>query len=264
MSDYIEVAYLTGKSEWPGLIGPTLQQYRDHVRRLQTLRSDLERHAGDLYLALACGVAGTEALRALERHYFPSLGAPLKRLGFDEGTCGEVIQQVMVHLCTGPHPRILTYAGRASLASWLRVTTLRFGIQLAARTRACFALGSELSLDALVPAETNPEIAMAIERARPQFQTALRTTLDALPERDRTLLRLCFLDGLTIDRIGSMYGVHRATAARWIAGIRKRILESVRAIVMRDSGLGASEFESLALLVRSELQVSLRRVLGTA
>ena len=264
MNESIQKAHQVGKWDWPDIVGPTLDEYSAHVQRLQTSSADLERHGSDIYLALACGSAEEEALRTLERSHFPMLEAQLSRSGFDESARKDVFQQVLLHLCAGPSPRILTYAGRASLASWLGVATMRFALQMASKSKQNCSVPPDVTIDSLVCGDSSPEVRVAIENARPQFQSALSSALDALPERDRTLLRLCFVDGLTIDRIGSMYGVHRATAARWLANIREGILKHVQTIMMRDFGLRASEFESLIFLVRSELQLSLKRVLGAA
>ena len=264
MNEAIQKAFEAAKWDWPDLAGPTLEEFGAHVQRIQTSDSDLERYATDIYLALACGCAETNAIRALERCYLPMLEAQLSRSGFDETARKDVFQQMLLHLCAGPSPRILTYAGRASLGSWLGVATMRFALQMAGKSKRSRSVPPDVTIESLVSGETNPEIQVAIENARPQFQAALGAALDSLPERDRTLLRLCFVDGLTIDRIGSMYGVHRATAARWIASIREGILKSVQTVIMRDFGMRASEFESLAFLLRSELQLSLLRVLGAA
>ena len=263
MKDSIDRAYWAGKWEWPELLSVTLDSYAKHVSNLQTSASDLERHGTDIYLALACGKAEAEALRALEGRYFPALDEHLIRAGFDKTSRQDVFQQMLMHLCAGPHPRILTYAGRAALSSWLGVSALRFAVNLGTKTLGGTG-AAELTFARIVADDTNPEMRVAIERARPLFQLALSTAIDGLPERDRTLLRLCFVDGLSIDAIGNIYGVHRATAARWITQIRQRIFKKVQLVVTRDLGLHDSEFESLAFLIRSELNLSLRRVLGAA
>jgi RNA polymerase sigma-70 factor (ECF subfamily) len=229
---------------------------------LETSERDLERHGADLYLALACGMADPEALRMLERSFFPCLDEYLARSGFDAAARQDVFQQVLLHLCAGPSPRILTYAGRAALGSWLRVTVLRFALNLRCATPRRHA--SDVGLELLFAEGADPERQIAVQKARPLFQMALEGAIGNLADRDRTLLRLCFWDGLTIDIIGGMYGVHRATAARWIADIRRRILQDVQSFVARDSGLHASEFDSLARLVRSELHLSLGRAFGAA
>jgi len=264
MKNSVQQAYAAGKRAWPDLTRLTIEEYGAQIERLGTLPADLERYGSDIYLALACGKAEPKALRILERCYFPALSAQLTRSGFDENSRKDVFQQVLLHLCAGPNPRILTYAGRASLGSWLGVTTTRFALNMSSKVKKGRALPADITLDSLVASNTNPEARVAMEKARPIFQLALQAALDALPERDRTLLRMCFVDGLTIDGIGSIYGVHRATAARWIASIREGILKKVQSVLVLDFGLRASEFESLVFLVKSELQLSLRRDLGAA
>jgi RNA polymerase sigma-70 factor (ECF subfamily) len=264
MEDAIENAYFAGQREWAGLARGTLQDYTRHVRALGTCEGDLERHGADLYLALACGLADPEALRILARSFFPPLDEHLARSGFDGAARQDVFQQMLLHLCAGECPRILTYAGRAALSSWLRVTTMRFALNMQCPAARGGQRTSDVGLELLLGEGADPERQMAVEKARPLFQTALQAAIGNLADRDRTLLRLCFLDGLTIETIGNMYGVHRATAARWIADIRHRILKDVQSLLVRDSALHASEFGSLACLVRSELHLSLRRVLGTS
>jgi RNA polymerase sigma-70 factor (ECF subfamily) len=69
-----------------------------------------------------------------------------------------------------------------------------------------------------------------------------------------------FVDGLTIDEIGALYQVHRATAARWISGARNTLLADTRARLTARLALTPSQFDSLMRLVRSELDLSLQRL----
>ena len=263
MQDVIERVYLEARQRWSGLERATLRDYSAHVAMLGTSRAELERHGADLYLALACGMADPNAVRILEGRFLPAVNEQLSRSGFDEPTRKDVFQQMMMHLCAGPRPRILTYAGRAALSSWLRVTAMRFALNM----RASASNGAQRRpdlVDRLLTEDASPERHLAAEKARPLFQSALEEAIRSIADRDRTLLRLCFVDGLTVDAIGSMYGVHRATAARWIADIRRRVLRHVRSLLADEPGVHASEFDSLARLVRSELHLTLKRVLGAA
>ena len=264
MEDSLERAFAAAKMDWPSFGQPTFEEYSQHIRQLGVGTAELDLYAADLYLALACALSDVEALRAFEKTYLPRLEENLARSGFEKATRQDVLQQVLLHLCVGEQPRFLTYAARASLNSWLSVTTLRFALNMYPRKSTRNSSGHELSLEQLGVDRDNPEIQVSIEKARPAFQAALQTAICSLPERDRTLLRLCFLDGLSIDVIGGMYGVHRATAARWIAAVRQRILREVQVMVARDLGLNVSEFDSLAFLVRSQLHLSISRVLGAA
>jgi RNA polymerase sigma-70 factor (ECF subfamily) len=264
LDQLIEKGFAAGKWDWPQLERPTWIDYSSHVRNLQASATELEQNGSDLFLALGCGLGDRHAVRGLQRRYFPALSSTLARAGFDSTAREDVLQQTLLHLCAGDSPRMLTYAGKASLASWLTVTSMRFALNMRTRNGSASGCSAPLEFERLVSEEDTPEIRLAVEKARPAFQAALQNAIVELPQRDRTLLRLYFLDRLTIDGIGNMYGVHRATAARWISDIRRKILRQVQSILSRDLGLGASEFDSLAFLIRSQLQLSLVRVFGVA
>ncbi len=263
MEQVIERAFAAGRWQWPELRKPAWAEFSQHVVRVKPTAKELEHHGADLYLALGCGLGDARAVCLLQSRYFPALQTTLARSGFDSTVREDVLQQTLLHLCAGENPRLLTYAAKATLASWLTVATVRFALNMRPRKERTFG-GTPLELERLVGAEDSPEIQLAVEKARPAFQAALQNAIGALPERDRTLLRLYFLDRLTIDDMGSMYGVHRATAARWISEIRKGILHQIQSRLSRELGLGSSEFDSLAFLIRSQLQLSLIRVFGAA
>jgi RNA polymerase sigma-70 factor (ECF subfamily) len=71
-----------------------------------------------------------------------------------------------------------------------------------------------------------------------------------------------FLDGLNIDRIGIVFGVHRATVARWLATARELVLERTMTLLGDRLQLDAAEFASLLRMVRTTLDVSLHSLLS--
>ena len=75
------------------------------------------------------------------------------------------------------------------------------------------------------------------------------------------LLRLHYIDTLSIDEIGELYHAHRATVARWIAKARDDIMVRTRSILIEQKGIPRSEYESVMLLIQSQLGVSLSRCL---
>jgi RNA polymerase sigma-70 factor, ECF subfamily len=75
------------------------------------------------------------------------------------------------------------------------------------------------------------------------------------------LLRYNVLEGLNIEEIGKIYGVHRATVARWITAARESILGRTRDELERRFGITAVEIDSIVRLVQSRLDVSMERVL---
>jgi RNA polymerase sigma-70 factor (ECF subfamily) len=68
-------------------------------------------------------------------------------------------------------------------------------------------------------------------------------------------------DGLSIDRIAPMLGIHRATAARRLERARADALDAARAI-LQEGGLSASEARSLCIALAPEVDVSIARALA--
>jgi RNA polymerase sigma-70 factor (ECF subfamily) len=89
------------------------------------------------------------------------------------------------------------------------------------------------------------------------FQSALRRALAALSPQARNVLRMHVVGRCNIDEIGVAYGVHRATAARWIERARGKIYDEVRRELCVDHKLTFSEFRSLATLLGTEVELSL-------
>jgi RNA polymerase sigma-70 factor (ECF subfamily) len=79
---------------------------------------------------------------------------------------------------------------------------------------------------------------------------------------DRNVLRYHFAHGLTIDQIGALYHVHRATAARRVAKARDELLAGTRRRLMARLALNRADLDSVMRLIESSIHVSLRRVLG--
>lgn len=264
MQEAIQNAYLAGKQQWPDLAHPTPEAFTRHVLHLAPSEANVQQHGIELFLAFCCGSNDGVAVRTLHQAYHRELDEHLNRAGFDETTRQDVLQQLMMHLCAGTHPRVLTYVGRASLCSWLKVATLRFAINMKPRIPVARSDVGELAMAHMVDEALSPELNLAIEGARPLFQAGLARAMALLSERDTTLLRLFVVEGVSNESIAKLYGVHRATSARWLADIKRRILDEVQRTVTREFGLHSSEFQSLAYLIRSELHLSLGCLFGAA
>ena len=86
---------------------------------------------------------------------------------------------------------------------------------------------------------------------------AFREALAALEPRDRTVLRLYLVEGVGSATIGTMYGVHRATVARWVSDAREAVFAGTRKRMMKDLDLGSATFASLMGKVATQLEVTL-------
>ena len=66
---------------------------------------------------------------------------------------------------------------------------------------------------------------------------------------------------LSTDEIGRMYDAHRSTIARWIASAERSVFDTVKSEFRERWGLATSDVASLARLIRSQLPISLEKVL---
>lgn len=213
--------------------------------------------AGDLYLAIACAASVDRAIADFDKHYLSGLTLALVRHGHDAATAADTVQTIRMRFLVGEAgrvPRIAEYDGRGSLATWIRVAAVRTAISAYRKQRR------ETATDEvdLVAAARSPELDVLRQRFGAQFEAVFRSTFETLTPRERTLLRYQVIDRLGIDRIAALDGVHRATAARWVAHAREALVEGVRRALQDRLHIGTEELESLFRLLHSELELSLQ------
>lgn len=253
--------YAAGRAAWPGLaLAPA--PFAAHVgRHLASGSAELaELHAADLYLACACleRVPGSSA--AIQARHGAEIEAVLRSHHVAPAQRDDLRQSIWERLLVGragAPAKIGAYAGRGPLAGWLRVAAVRTTLNFLKSARAD-RLVPEPELDeARHPASPDPELSFLKSQYRREVEQALRDALAELPVDERNVLRLYFLDRLSIDRIAAGYGIHRATAARWVTRGREALLRGTQALLERQLGVGRAEVESILGLVRSQLDVSL-------
>lgn len=224
---------------------------------------DLEEASpADVALAWAAAGGDARAIAAIERRYMPAARIAVARVLGDD-RADDAMQDVRTKLFVredGPR-RIAEYHGRGSLPGWLRVVAVRAALSL--RRKSKRAEDREASDDPVfeLAGALDPELDHLKSRYRGEIKAAFQAALAALTARERNLLRMHFVERLTIDDLGVMNQVHRATIARWIAALRARLFEATREDLTRRLGVDQAEFDSLVALVRSQLDVSLHRFL---
>jgi len=217
--------------------------------------------ADDLYLVLGCASGSVAALRAFDTR-LESLRPALRRAGADAATIDDLLAQLRARLLVAPEgtpPKVLQYQARAKLGGWLRVAAMRDYGALAKKRPT----GDDAELEALLVSTGDPELEELRQRFRAEFAGAFSVALAALEDKDRAVLRLHLVDRLSIDRIGSLYDVHRSTAARWLVDIRERLYAETRDEFRARLGLGPAEFDSMMAMVLSQLTYSVGRNLDT-
>ena len=98
-------------------------------------------------------------------------------------------------------------------------------------------------------------------RYRAEYKQAFASALASLGDRDRTLLAQYHVDGLTIDQLGALYGVHRVTASRWVLAAQAHVRRRMFEILDQRFGLSPAELQSLTEIVRSQLSLTITRAM---
>ncbi len=176
-------------------------------------------HAADLFLALGSVRGDASALAAFARLCKQRIPKVLSSMRPSPALLEEVeerLQEKLVVAAKGKAPRLAEYQGTGSLASWVGVAAVRIAIELVRLKR--YQQGQsvdEPGFDAAVAA-SDPELDLLQATHSKRFKVAFQTSFMKLPIEDRSLLRLNLKDGLSIDQLGVMFQIHRATAARRI------------------------------------------------
>jgi RNA polymerase sigma-70 factor, ECF subfamily len=219
-------------------------------------------HHGDLLLAHAATRGDAVAVARLERDHLGAATAALGRI-LDASERDDALQALRERLLMsreGAAPKLTEYAGRGSLAGWLKVVAVRLALsRLRSLRRQETPADDEALLD--LPAPLEPELEHLRAQYRGEFKAAFQGALQKLDARERNLLRLQFVDDLTVDQIGAIYRVHRATAARWVARARETLFDQTKHNLSARLGLAPSQLTSILDLVRSHVDVSLLRFL---
>lgn len=135
----------------------------------------------------------------------------------------------------------------------------RAAIDLLSKTRQLAELPAAITESLL--SSDDPELSVIRGENRAAVAVALEAALVRLSTRHKTILRLHIVDGLTAAGIAAVYRVHRATAFRWLAEIKRFVLEELQHSVGRLLELSPSSLRSLTFLYRNDLQLSISRVL---
>ncbi|MFP2906134.1 sigma-70 family RNA polymerase sigma factor, partial [Pyxidicoccus sp. 3LFB2] len=105
------------------------------------------------------------------------------------------------------------------------------------------------------------ELGYLRQRHREDFQAALSEALAALPARERTVLRLHVVEGLSLERIGAMYRTHKSTVSRQVSRAREQVLAGARQRLAERLQLSSGELHSLMRAVDGALDLSLPSLL---
>jgi RNA polymerase sigma-70 factor (ECF subfamily) len=256
----------SAKQRWPEFGIEELEFVRYAGRHARDGQLQPALHAADLLLACACSKGLDSGILAFQRELGPVIDRVLSHRKASADVAADARQIIQERLLVGDPsrgvvPKIDAYLGAGPLRSWVATTaatTLLSMRRAAGRRRE----QPEDSGGAALGERVDPELDHLKLRYKPEVEQALVEALEQLDARERTLLRLHLGERLSIDALGSMYSVNRATAARWVAAARRALVKNALEGLGKRLRLSETECNSLLALVRSQLDISLVRRLS--
>lgn len=257
------------QAPWPAWRGAAQVEFLAHVAALRGEGEDavpLESLRGpDLWLVFHALRRDPGALSALEQHCFQKLGAYLQTRRASPSQADEAVQRLRHKLLIGVDggaPKLAAYSGRGDLLAWARVAVLREWLNTERQHRNEQPHDDGDTLQEL--ASNDLELELLKGKYKDVFHRAFQSSVAELESSERLLLKLHYLDRLSMDEVGKVLGVHRLTVLRRLERVRRELSEQTKARLQQELRLASPEVESVLRLIRSRLDVSLHRVLGAA
>jgi RNA polymerase sigma-70 factor (ECF subfamily) len=160
------------------------------------------------------------AFDELAGRYRPAVTVTARQVIDDNDLVGDVVQDALLQA----YRTLPTLRSPAAFGPWLRILTRR--VALRARSREKADARRLLPLD-LAVVLTCPNIRPDAVAEQREAQRIVRKAIDALDEDDATVVRLRFIDGVPVGRIGAYLGLSR-DGAKWRL---KRATRRLRAVL---------------------------------
>jgi len=224
----------------------------------------------DLYLACACSTGMHAAISAFDREYMKEVDIALARMRINGARLADVKQLVRQRLFVGGGTagtptsagKISEYGGRGDLRRWVRSVAVRTCLNDLRKGKREILVDDDHLIAQHAVSSDDPEVDYMKRTYSTEFKAAFGDALKQLGAREQTLLRYHHVDGLNIDEIGAIYRVHRVTAFRWLEKAKEQLVRSTLELLRGRLKLPANELESVLRMIRSQIHLSLVRVLG--
>ncbi len=259
-------AALRGRERWPRVNVPIAVFYEHTLHASGRAGMALgQLHLTDLYLACGCALGCRWALREFEEAYLAPVGQSLLRRGLPADTVTEVSQIVRCKLFVGGstgRAQIAEYAGRSSLATWVRVVLERAFVSHQRTVRRGPAAFEETLRYASIEEANLDDCLLRSQYAEP-LEEVLVAAVGSLAMRDRTYLRMYFAEGKTMDDIARAFTVSQSTVSRRIAAAVHDIRREICKLGKARLGISFPEAVEIGRILQRELTHAVSRGLSS-
>lgn len=261
LTSNLHEALATARTKWPG-VHLDDEAFASFVA--QRICSDdkepsLPAATIDLYLVAACLKHDEEALVRFEQDIFCNIQPVFLKLGLSAQDSEDLGQDLRERLIVGREDKeaaLTRFLGTGNLIHWIRAVASREALATYRGKRNETSLEEQILED-----PSDPLLSQLKERYRNDFKEALHTAIDSLEPREHLILQALISDGRSVAEVASLYKVHRVTASRWIAKIRKDLFSRTRKNLRARLRVSEEEFDSVVRMIESQMEMSLVRVL---
>lgn len=243
---------------WPSLAGLDRGTFAAHLASVSPSGQQLEDHGDDLALVAACLAGLPGAIRDLEQGAISAASLALSRFSLDEEGRADLLQELRVRLLVGPPPRLASYRAYGSLAAWVRMSALRLAIDYLRTRKPKSPITLDVAGQFADARGDKPDRSSLVAWIEKDLEASLRS----LTPKERTLLKLHFINRVGIDQLARLEGVHRATVARQLIVLRGRIFQDLVRRLKLQMDLPSEDIRSLCRSVMSEVHVSLSAIMS--
>jgi len=257
----LAVLYERGRAAYPGLAVTETAFGRCLARAVEGSPID-QLAIEDLYLACACADGVPGAVKVFETRFGNIVRRAVARVLVARDQREEAEQRARQHLFvadgTAP-PKIAKYLGHGPLENWVSVAAIRVAISLGRAETAELRLREKAIAEAAGP---SPEILYMKGELRRELEGAVQEALQRLEDRERLVLRLYLVSGMTLAAIGKTFGVTQQSVSRWLQKARDSVLADVGRALVERLKLPSDDVTSMIRFVASQLDISISRLLA--
>jgi RNA polymerase sigma-70 factor (ECF subfamily) len=217
----------------------------------------------ELYLCCACLAGSDAAVAELDRRFIMDSARALGRFGQSSQSRDEALQLAREKLFAGAPPKLAQYSGRGALGGWIRVVVVRTALNSQRSEKRHVPRDDDLLATRIAEDTDDPELQVMKAQYADTLAQAVAGAFRRLTSEQRNLLRLYVIDQLSLAELGKLHSVDASTISRWLTKIRARLLEEAQSELLQRHALRPSECASVMRLVRSDLHLSIARLLQT-
>ncbi len=219
----------------------------------------------ELYLACGCLHGLPSAIGLFEQHYLAKLPKLLGQHKQSAEAVEEICQLARVKLLvptpSGP-PKISEYSGKGALQGWVRVTAVRIALKLRTAEKPPPDQDVDAVFSALPAPGVDPELDAIKRRHHADLRQSMREAFASLPADDRHLLRLYFVDQLSMYELATLFRISQPTISRRLKTARETVYKETRRHLQARLGLSQREFASFLALLDSQFELRISQLLG--